>query len=61
MKKVHKWSTEELYSFLNEVVVPIRVVNDCTEGSLGLLADYHIDRITRLKEQTSISIEQLPR
>ena len=51
MKRVQKWSTEESYLSLKEVVVPIRVVNDRAERSLGLVIDYHIDKITRSEEQ----------
>ena len=31
--------------------MPIRVVNDCVERSLGPLTAYHIDRITKSEEQ----------
>ena len=51
-KRVQKWSTEESYLSLKEVVVPIRMFNDCAaERYLGLVTDCHIDRITRSDEQ----------
>ena len=50
-KRVQKWSTEESYLLLEEAVVPIRVVDDCAERSLGLVTDYHIDWISRSEEQ----------
>ena len=50
-KRVQKWSTEESYLSLKEVVVPIRIVNDYEERSLELITDCHIDKITRSEEQ----------
>ena len=47
-KRVQKWSTEESYLLLMEVVVPIRVVIMTAQRDLsGLVTDYHIDRISR--------------
>ena len=50
-KKVQNWSTEESCLSLKQVVVPIRVVNDCVERSLGPVIDYHIDKTTKSEEQ----------
>ena len=50
-KRVQKSSAEESYLLLKKVVMPIRVVNDCAERSLGLVTDCHINGITRSEEQ----------
>ena len=50
MKKLQEWSTEKSYLSLKEAVLPIRVVNDCAERSLGVVTDYHINMITRSEE-----------
>ena len=44
-EKSSEWSTVELYLLLKEVVIPIKVVNDCAERSLVLVTNCHIDSI----------------
>ena len=44
-EKSSEWSTVELYLSLKEVVIPIKVVNDCAERSLALVTNCHIDSI----------------
>ena len=52
-KPVKQWRSDESYITLMEVVSPTKVVNDCAERVLGMVTDFHIDRITRSEEQKS--------
>jgi len=51
-KAVKKWWTDESYIKLM-VVAPFKVVNDCAESALEMVTEYHINNITRSKDQKS--------
>ena len=49
--KVAQWDTDPSYQSLLETARSIKVVNDSAERALGMVTEYHIDRITRSEEQ----------
>ena len=48
---VSEWPTNENYKKIFDFVKNLSVVNDSAERALGLLTEFHMDKITRSKEQ----------
>ena len=48
---VSEWMNDESYLKIHEFVKTLSVVNDSAERALGLMTEFHVDRITRSEKQ----------
>ena len=50
-KPVNQWSADDNFKMLSPIVRALKVVNDSAERALGMITNFHLDRITRSEEQ----------
>ena len=50
-KPVAEWAADESYDKLSTLAKSIKVINDSAERALGMLTEYHLNKITKNEEQ----------
>ena len=48
---VSKWHDDDSYQQIKEYVLCLNVVNDCAERALGVMTEFHMDKITTSEDQ----------
>ena len=56
-KPVIQWSIDDTFKKLSPIVRATKVVNDSAERALGMITNFHLDRITRSEEQKQVQNE----
>ena len=51
VKPVKEWDDNPIFLQLNSIVKQLKVVNDSAERILGMVTDFHMDKITRNEDQ----------